>query len=265
MPKPAEPRPRTPGGQPDEPQRLDALMRHLGALATLSAARTHRPGAASRVRETGPTAEPGDERAETLMTSPAITVQPDTTVSEAAWLVPLARLKRVPVAKPDGRLVGTVHRNALLDALLRDDASVLQGVRGRIGQAFPEAADTVEVTVREGVARLRGDVTGDEAARLLAEVKGLEPVTDVVDELTVWDRCARPLVEGMLLRRSVSTPPPERRRAAPSPVRGDSSRGRSWGRHTSDVGSAPCGRRSFWGASQGSGSECTGAFCSSSP
>ncbi|MGW0748117.1 CBS domain-containing protein [Streptomyces sp. NPDC002587] len=248
------------GWRPDEPQRQDALMRYVGALADLSAAkprrpaaqapptaflvrdlmdtsppsvapdtavpgivralsehdtgslpvvdtdgrvmgvvseadllavvaaRTHRSSAASKVRETGPAVEPGDETAEALMTSPAITVQPDATVSEAAWLVALSRLKRVPVVEPDGRLVGTVHRRTLLDALLRDDASILEGVRGRIRQAFPEAADTMEVTVREGVVRLRGNVTGDEAARLLAEVKGLEPVTDVVDELTVRDR-----------------------------------------------------------------------------
>ncbi|MFE1409290.1 CBS domain-containing protein [Streptomyces sp. NPDC058746] len=250
--------------RPDEPQRQDALMRYLGALATVSAemtqrpaaqtprpappapflvrdlmatsppsvapdtglpgiaralsehgtgslpvvdtdgrvvgvvseadllavvaARTHRTGAASRVREARPTAEPGGEKAETLMTSPAITVQPDTAVSEAAWLVALARLKRVPVAEPDGRLVGTVSRHTLLDALLRDDAAILEGVRGRIRQAFPGAADTVRVTVEDGVVRLCGEVAGDEAARLLVEVKGLEPVTDVIDELTVRDR-----------------------------------------------------------------------------
>ncbi|MFE2125041.1 CBS domain-containing protein [Streptomyces amritsarensis] len=157
-------------------------------LLAVVAARTHRTSTASRMRETAPTAQPGGERAETLMTSPAITVRPDTTASEAAWLVALARLKRVPVAEPDGRLVGTVHRHTLLDALLLDDAAILEGVRGRIRQVSPGAADTVQVTVEDGVVRLRGDAAGDEAARLLAEVKGLEPVTDVIDELTIWNR-----------------------------------------------------------------------------
>ncbi|MER5202140.1 CBS domain-containing protein [Streptomyces sp. NPDC002825] len=156
-------------------------------LLAVVAARTHRPSAASQVRETRPTAEPGEETAETLMTSPAVTVQPDMTVSEAAWLVALSRLKRVPVAEPDGRLVGTVHRHTLLDALLGVDATLVEGVRGRIRHVFPEAADTVEVTVQQGMARLRGSVTGDVGARLLAEVKGLDPVRDVIDELTVRD------------------------------------------------------------------------------
>ncbi|BAU81771.1 hypothetical protein SLA_0817 [Streptomyces laurentii] len=156
-------------------------------LLAVVAARAYRPSAVRQVRGTGPSVEPGEETAETLMTSPAITVQPDTTVPEAAWLLALSRLKRVPVAEADGRLVGTVHRHILLDALLKEDPAVLEGVRGRIKQAFPDAADTVEVTVHEGVVRLRGSVTGDEAARLLAEVKGLEPVTDVLDELTVRD------------------------------------------------------------------------------
>ncbi|MFJ5830616.1 CBS domain-containing protein [Streptomyces sp. NPDC093089] len=71
------------------------------------------------------------------MTSPAVTVQPDTTVSEAAWLMALSRLKHVPVAEPDGRPVGSVHRHTLLDALLGDDATILEGVRGRIRQVFP--------------------------------------------------------------------------------------------------------------------------------
>ncbi|WP_242427099.1 MULTISPECIES: SPFH domain-containing protein [unclassified Streptomyces] len=42
-------------------------------------------------------------------------------------------------------------------------------------------------------------------------------------------------------------------------------RRRLWTRHASDVGRAPCGRRSFRDGSLGSGSESTGAFCSFSP
>ncbi|MFH9728394.1 CBS domain-containing protein [Streptomyces sp. NPDC017254] len=170
----------------DTDGRVTGAVSEADLLAAV-AAWTHRPSAASQVRETRPTAEPGEETAETLMTSPAVTVQPDTTVSEAAWLMALSRLKHVPVAEPDGRLVGSVHRHTLLDALLGDDVTILEGVRGRIRQVFPEVADTVEATVQQGVVRLRGSVTGDEGGRLLAEVKGLDPMTDVLDELTVRD------------------------------------------------------------------------------
>ncbi|MFF0428156.1 CBS domain-containing protein [Streptomyces sp. NPDC004520] len=132
-------------------------------------------------------AEPGEETAGTLMTSPAVIVQPDMTVSEAAWHVALSCLKRVSVVETDGRLVETAHRHALLDALLEVDATLGEGVRGRIRHVLSEAADTVEATVQRGPARLRGSVTSDEGARLLAEVKGFDPVGDVIDEPTVRD------------------------------------------------------------------------------
>ncbi|WP_329107248.1 CBS domain-containing protein [Streptomyces sp. NBC_01439] len=170
----------------DTDDRVLGVVSEADLLAVV-AAQAHRPSTVRRLRDTRPAVEPGKETAEALMTSPAITVLADTTVPEAAWLVALTRLKRLPVTEADGRLVGTVERHTLLDALLQDDAAVREGVEGRVREMFPEAADTVEVTVHEGVVRLRGPVAGDDAARLLAEVKGLDVVTAVIDELTVRD------------------------------------------------------------------------------
>ncbi|WP_314251738.1 CBS domain-containing protein [Streptomyces kutzneri] len=170
----------------DTDDRVLGVVSEADLLAVV-AAQAHRPSALRRLRETGPTAEPRKETAEALMTSPAITVLADTTVAEAAWLVSLSRLKRVPVTEPDGRLVGAVQRHTLLDALLHDDAAIREGVEGRIRDAFPEAVGTVDVTVRKGAVRLRGPMTGNDATRLLAEVKGLDVVTSVIDELTVRD------------------------------------------------------------------------------
>ncbi|MFJ7590580.1 CBS domain-containing protein [Streptomyces sp. NPDC097617] len=170
----------------DTDDRVLGVVSEADLLAVV-AAQAHRLSTVRRPREAGPAVEPGKETAESLMTSPAITVLADTTVPEAAWLVALTRLKRLPVTEPDGRLVGTVQRHTLLDALLQDDAAIREGVEGRVREMFPEAADTVEVTVHEGVVRLRGPLAGDDAARLLAEVKGLDVVTAVIDELTVRD------------------------------------------------------------------------------
>ncbi|MFM9372702.1 CBS domain-containing protein [Streptomyces sp. Da 82-17] len=81
----------------------------------------HHPGVLARLRERRLHDKARGETAETLMTSPAITVYPRQTVAEAAWLVALSRLKRLPVTDHSGRLVGVVHRNALLNALIRDE------------------------------------------------------------------------------------------------------------------------------------------------
>ncbi|MFP1625552.1 CBS domain-containing protein [Streptomyces sp. 5K101] len=82
----------------------------------------HRPGALGRLRERRVHDKARGDTAEELMTTPAVTVYPGQTVAEAAWLVALSRLKRLPVTDHDGRLVGVVHRNTLLNALIRDDA-----------------------------------------------------------------------------------------------------------------------------------------------
>jgi len=49
-----------------------------------------------------------------LMSRPAITVGPDATVAEAARLLRMHLIKRLPVADPLGRLVGIVSRSDLL-------------------------------------------------------------------------------------------------------------------------------------------------------
>ncbi|MCX4458922.1 CBS domain-containing protein [Streptomyces sp. NBC_01340] len=58
------------------------------------------------------------------MTSPATMVLPGATVAETAYIAALSRLKRLPVTDHDGCLVGVVRRNALLQALIRDDAGI---------------------------------------------------------------------------------------------------------------------------------------------
>ena len=62
-------------------------------------------------------AEPAREKGSTVadfMTSPAITVRPDTDVREAARMVDEKRIKRLPVVDDEGRLVGIVSRADML-------------------------------------------------------------------------------------------------------------------------------------------------------
>ncbi|MEU4499326.1 CBS domain-containing protein [Streptomyces sp. NPDC023998] len=145
----------------------------------------HRPGPIGRLRERRLHDKAQGETAETLMTSPAVAVYPGASVAEAAWVMALSRLKRLPVTDHEGRLVGVVQRNALLQALVRDDSKIRQEIESEILERhFPKAGDTVEVTVHNGAVELSGQMDEDGIPRLLAQIKEIEDVTEVVDHLS---------------------------------------------------------------------------------
>ncbi|MGW7543189.1 CBS domain-containing protein [Streptomyces sp. NPDC054770] len=145
----------------------------------------HRPGPIGRLRERRLYGKARGETAADLMTSPAITVLPGATVAEAAWLAALSRLKRLPVTDRDGRLVGVVRRDALLQALIRDDAGIRSEVENRIEACCsPGDQDAVEVTVHDGIVALTGRMTPAGAARLVAEVEAIADVVEVKNLLT---------------------------------------------------------------------------------
>ncbi|MFJ9734755.1 CBS domain-containing protein [Streptomyces sp. NPDC101171] len=140
----------------------------------------HRPGPIGRLRERRLHGKARGETAADLMTSPAITVLPGTTVAEAAWLVALSRLKRLPVADHEGRLVGVVGRDALLRTLIRDDAGIKAEVETRIrAVCSPHDRGAVDVTVHDGIVELAGQVSPATGARLLAEVDRIADVVEV--------------------------------------------------------------------------------------
>ncbi|KUN82468.1 hypothetical protein AQJ66_21845 [Streptomyces bungoensis] len=145
----------------------------------------HRPGPVGRLRERRMHDKARGESAADLMTSPAITVLPDATVAEAAWLAALSRLKRLPVTDRRGRLVGVVRREALLQALIRDDTGIRTEVETRIATVCPPAErDAVDVTVHDGVVELTGRVPGATVDRLVAEVEAITDVVEVKNLLT---------------------------------------------------------------------------------
>lgn len=145
----------------------------------------HRPGPVGRLRERRMHGKAHGESAADLMTSPAITVLPGATVAEAAWLAALSRLKRLPVTDRQGRLVGVVRRDALLQALIRDDTGIRAEVGARIAALCPPAErDAVDVTVHDGVVELTGRVPGATMDRLVAEVEAITDVVEVKNLLT---------------------------------------------------------------------------------
>jgi CBS domain-containing protein len=146
----------------------------------------HRPGPIGRLRERRLHGKAHGETAADLMTSPAITVLPGATVAEAAWLAALSRLKRLPVVDHDGRLVGVVRRDALLQALIRDDEGIQEEVESVIASVCsPAERNHVQVKVSEGVVELTGRVPAATAVRLVSEIEAVvEDVVEVNDHLT---------------------------------------------------------------------------------
>lgn len=145
----------------------------------------HRPGPIGRLREQRPHEKVHRERAESLMTSPAVAVYPEVSVAEAAWVMSLSRLKRLPVTDHEGRLVGVVHRNALLQALVRDDSEIRQEIESAILERhFPSARSTVKVAVCNGVVEVSGRMDKGAIPQLLVAIKEIDDVMEVVDHLT---------------------------------------------------------------------------------
>jgi CBS domain-containing protein len=143
-----------------------------------------------RFREERATAERkahGDTAGE-LMTSPAVTVTPDTSVVAAVREMEAHGVKRLPVVDGEGRLRGVVSRHDLLKVFVRSDADLAREIREEIlnRQIWVET-DGVSVDVAQGVVTLSGRMErrseAEIAVRLVQRVNG---VVDVVDKLT-WD------------------------------------------------------------------------------
>ncbi|MFD8726202.1 CBS domain-containing protein [Streptomyces sp. NPDC059629] len=128
----------------------------------------------------------GAVTAEELMTSPALTVRPDTTLAQAARTMARAKIKRLPVVDAVGMLEGVVSRADLLKVFLRTDEEIAEEVRREVvSYLFPTPESNVRVDVSDGrvtlVGRARDTSLAPVAARLVRAVEG---VVDVAFDLT---------------------------------------------------------------------------------
>lgn len=99
-------------------------------------------------------AKAGAVLAEELMSSPAVTVRPAATVSEAARIMARKGVKRLPVVNDIGMLEGVVSRGDLLRVFLRPDEEIEDEVRTAVlGELTPPAH--IACSVEEGVVTLR--------------------------------------------------------------------------------------------------------------
>jgi CBS-domain-containing membrane protein len=129
-----------------------------------------------------------------LMTAPAITIGPDTTLGDAARLMHHRTVKRLPVVDPaEGTILGIVSRADLLKVFLRDDAEIARELREDvISRTLWIDPHTIRIVVRDGIVTLEGQVEHRDLRsiieRLVLETEGVVAVenrlTYLADEST---------------------------------------------------------------------------------
>jgi CBS domain-containing protein len=101
------------------------------------------------------------------MSSPAITIEPDRPVHEAATRMIRESVNRLPVVEGD-ELVGIVTRTDVVRAFTRTDAEIAEEINTEIlRKTLWLERGAVTVTVVDGVARLSGEVETEADAELL--------------------------------------------------------------------------------------------------
>ena len=122
-----------------------------------------------------------------LMHRPAITIEPDATVAEAARLMHSRHLKRLPVVDgPTSRLVGIVSRVDLLGVYDRPDEDIKKEILEQLIEAeFILDRLAFNVTVTGGVVTVSGPLPSQPVAlSLLAAIRRVDGVVAVRDRLS---------------------------------------------------------------------------------
>lgn len=120
-----------------------------------------------------------------LMSAPAITIDPETSLTAAARRLDEAGVKRLPVTDEQGRLVGIVTRGDLLHVYLRDDHAIAHDVADEVlRRTLWVEPGKVAVKVRDGVVTLTGRTDRYSTARLAVKLTQAVPgVVEVVDRM----------------------------------------------------------------------------------
>ena len=121
-----------------------------------------------------------------LMTSPAAAISPDDTLEQAARLMYVRRVKRLPVVDAGNHLVGIVSRADVLAIYDRPDVEIGEEIRNDIAVCESRAdAGRFNVTVTDGVVTLTGRpqtcAQGHDVVRRARHVQGVVAVRDRLD------------------------------------------------------------------------------------
>jgi CBS domain-containing protein len=121
------------------------------------------------------------------MSAPAITISPFRTVAEAARLMTLHAINRLPVVKGE-TLVGIVTRADLVRAFMRNDDEIEREITDDvIVQALCLPADGLYVEVNGGNVHLEGVVAARSDALLLERLVGRVPGVVSLESSVTWN------------------------------------------------------------------------------
>ncbi|GAU69269.1 hypothetical protein SSP35_11_00880 [Streptomyces sp. NBRC 110611] len=124
-------------------------------------------------------------RAEELMSAPAVCARADWNVVEAARLMEVQNVKRLPVVDETDKLVGIVSRRDLLRIFLRHDDAIREEIkRDVLDRTLRLAPSGVTVEVRDGQVTLSGSVEAKSLIRVLDRLcRSVDGVVSVAEHL----------------------------------------------------------------------------------
>ncbi|MFD3546012.1 CBS domain-containing protein [Streptomyces sp. NPDC058655] len=137
----------------------------------------------------------GDLTARDLMSSPAVTVRAEQTVTEAARLMTRRGVERLPVVDEEDRLVGIATRRDLLRVFLRPDHEIRRClVEDVLEETLGIGSDTVDVHVVDGLVTLNGQLARSSQVHVVLRLAGqVDGVVAVTDRLTARFDDSRPV------------------------------------------------------------------------
>ncbi len=121
-----------------------------------------------------------------VMNSGVITVPPDTNIADAARVMVINDVNRLPVVDADSRILGIVSRLDVVAVFTRPDDVIEDEIREDvIRRVLFVDPDSLNVAVSNGVVRFEGEIGTRTEARLLEElVRRLDGVVRVENALT---------------------------------------------------------------------------------
>ncbi|HEY6609146.1 MAG TPA: CBS domain-containing protein [Candidatus Limnocylindria bacterium] len=121
------------------------------------------------------------------MSTPAVMIEADRPVREAAALMVDRAVNRLPVLA-GGQLVGIVTRSDMVRAYLRQDADILNAVREKVlRKTMWLDPDDFDLDVREGVVRIAGVVDRRTTAGIIERLLGISDGVSEVQSALEWD------------------------------------------------------------------------------
>ncbi|MFI1301960.1 CBS domain-containing protein [Streptomyces sioyaensis] len=137
-------------------------------------------------------------RAEELMSAPAVCARAEWTVVEAARLMEVQNVKRLPVVDEADKLVGIVSRGDLLRVFLRKDVAIREEItQDLLHRALGLAPSGVTVEVRDGQVTLSGTVQDRSLIPLIERLcRSVDGVVSVSEHLAYETDDTRRAVSG---------------------------------------------------------------------